>query len=129
MFPTTHPPNYNVISLPLLYPISDTSSIPPTTAPRPLQVYTRHSRTDIWPLVDSSHMVPSSMMPILSSLADLPIATRKGTSSSHNPHPIYNFLTYHYLSSPYSLLFPPFISTLSFVSLPKTVHEALSHPS
>ena len=40
------------------------------------------------------------------------------------PHPVYNFSTYHRFSSPYSA----FISTLSFVSLPKTVHEALSHP-
>ena len=45
--------------------------------------------------------------------------------SSRNPHPIYNFLTYHHLSSPY----PAFIYTLSYVSLPKTMHEALSHPS
>ena len=43
----------------------------------------------------------------------------------NNPHPIYNFLTYHCLSSPYSA----FISTLSSVSLPKNVNEALSHPS
>ena len=44
--------------------------------------------------------------------------------SSRNPYPIYNFLTYHCLSSPYSA----FISTLSSISLPKTVHEAHSHP-
>ena len=68
-------------------------------------------------------MTPSSMTPVLSSPADLPIAVRKGTRSSRNPHPIYNFLTYHRLSSPYFA----FISTLSSVSLPKTVHEALSH--
>ena len=61
---------------------------------------------------------------VLPSPADLPIAIRKGTCSSRNPHPINNFLTYHRLSSPYSA----FISTLSSVSLPKTVHEALSYP-
>ena len=38
-------------------------------------------------------------------------------------HLIYNFLTYHHLSSPYSA----FISTLSSVSLSKTMHEFLSH--
>ena len=32
-------------------------------------------------------------------------------------------MSYHRLSSPYSA----FISTLSFVSLPKTIHEVLSH--
>ena len=47
------------------------------------------------------------------------------TRSSRNPHPIYNFLTYHHLSSPYSA----FVSTLSSVSVPQTGHEALSHPS
>ena len=63
-------------------------------------------------------------MLILPSPADLPIAIRKSTRSSRNPHPIYNFLTHHRLSSPYST----FIFTLSSVSLPTTVHEALSHP-
>ena len=68
-------------------------------------------------------MAPSSTTPVLPSPADLPIVIRKGTRSSHNPHPIYNFLTYHLLSSLYSA----FVSTLSSVSVPKTVHEALSH--
>ena len=118
MFPTTHPPHSDVISLPLLYPVLDMSYVPPATPPRPLQVYT----TDTGPSSDSSSMTPSSTTPVLSSPADLPIAIRKGTRSSHNPHPIYNFLTYHCLSSPYCA----FISTLSSVSLPKTVHGALS---
>ena len=68
-------------------------------------------------------MVLSSPTPVLSSPANLPIAIRKGTHSSHNPHPIYNFLTYHRLSS-----YSAFIATLSFVFIPQTVHEALSHP-
>ena len=123
MFPTTHPPSSYVISLPLLYPVLDTSYVPPATSPRPLQVYTRRPRTDIEPPADSSPMAPSSTTPVLSSPADLPITVRKGTHSSRNPHPIYNFLTYQRLSSPYSA----FISTLSYVSLPKTLHEALSH--
>ena len=123
-FPTTHPSSSDVISQPLLYPIPVTSSVPSATLPRPLQVYTRCPRTDIGPLADSSPMTPSSTTSVLPSPVDLPIAVRKGTRSSHNPHLIYNFLTYHRLSSPYSV----FISTLSSVSLPKTVHEALSHP-
>ncbi|RVW97371.1 Retrovirus-related Pol polyprotein from transposon RE2 [Vitis vinifera] len=49
---------------------------------------------------------------------------RKGTRSTRNPHPIYNFLSYHRLSSPYSA----FVSAISSVSLPKSTHEALSHP-
>ena len=63
-------------------------------------------------------------MSVLSSLVDPPIPIRKGIHSSRNPHPIYNFMSYHRLSSPYSA----FISTLSYVSLPNTAHEALSHP-
>ena len=123
MFPITHPPNSDVISQPFLYPIPDTSPVPSVTPPRPLKVYTRHPRTDIEPLADSSPMAPSSTTPVLSSPADLHIVIRKGTCSSHNPHPIYNFLTYHHLSSPYSA----FVSTLSFVSVPKIVHKTLSH--
>ena len=123
MLPITLPPSSNVISLPLLYLVPDTSFVPLITPPRLLQVYTCHPRTDTGPLVDSSPMAPSSPTPVLSSPVDLPIVVRKGTRSSHNPHPIYNFLAYHRLSSPYY----DFISILSFVYLPKTMHEALSH--
>ncbi|XP_014490788.1 uncharacterized protein LOC106753484 [Vigna radiata var. radiata] len=53
-----------------------------------------------------------------------PIALRKGTRSTRNPHPIYNFLSYHRLSpSFYSLL-----SSVSFVVIPKNVKEALDLP-
>ena len=69
-------------------------------------------------------MTPSSMTPVLLSLVDLFIAIRKGTRSSCNSHPIYNFLTYHRLSSPYSA----FVSTLTFVYVPQTVHKVLAHP-
>ena len=124
MFPTTHPPRSHVIYLPLLYPVLDTLSVPLATPPRPLQVYTRYPRIDTGPFADSSLMAPFSTTPILSSPANLPIAIRKDTRSSYNPYPINNFLTYHRLSSPYFV----FISTLSFISLPQTVHEALSHP-
>ena len=108
----------------LLYPILDTSSAPLATSPRPLQVYTLRPLTNTRPPVNSSPIAPSSTTLVLSSPADLPIAVRKGTRSSRNPHPIYNFLTYHRLYSPYSA----FISTLSSISLPKTLHETLSHP-
>ena len=63
-------------------------------------------------------------MPVLPSLVDLPIAIWKGTYSSRNPHPIYNFLTYHRLSSSYFA----FVSTLSSIYVPQIVLEALSHP-
>ena len=55
---------------------------------------------------------------------DLPIAIQKGTRSTSNPHPIYNFLSFHHLSLPYFV----FVSTLSSVSTPKSTSETLSHP-
>ena len=125
MFPINHPPNYDVISLSLLYLVPDTSHLPSATPPRLLQVYTRRTYTNTRPPADSFPMAPSSTMPVLPSPTDLPIAIRKGTHSSRNLHPIYNFLTYHRLSSSYSV----FVSTLSSVSVPQTVHEALSHPN
>ena len=121
IYPINHPPNSDVISLPLLYLVPDTSPVPSATPPQPLQVYTRRPRTDIGPPADSSPMAPSSMTPVLSSPANLPIAIRKGTHSSRNPHPIYNFLTYHRLSSSYFA----FVSTLPSVYVPKTVHETI----
>ena len=36
MFPITHPPNSDAISLPLLYPVPDTPHVPPATPLRPL---------------------------------------------------------------------------------------------
>ena len=73
---------------------------------------------------DSSPMTPPSTTLVLPSTDDPLIFIRKGTRFSRNPHPIYTFQSYHRLSSPYSA----FISTLSYVSLPNIVHEALSHP-
>ena len=55
---------------------------------------------------------------------DLPIALRKGTRSTCNPYPIYNFLSYHRISPSHCA----FVSAISSVSIPKTVQEALSHP-
>ena len=123
MFPINHPSSSDVISPPLPYLGPDTSPIPPATPLRPLQVYTRCPLTDIGPPADSSSLAPFSMTPVLSSPIDLSISIWKGTRSSRNPHPIYNFLTYHHLSSPYVA----FVSTLSFVYVPQTMHEALSH--
>nr|CAN60149.1 hypothetical protein VITISV_016363 [Vitis vinifera] len=91
-----------VLPLPIVSP----SDVVP---PRSLQVY---------------HRRPPSPAPTLSSPDDLPITIRKGTRSTRSPHPIYNFLSYHRLSSPYSA----FVSAISSVSLPNSTHEALSHP-
>ncbi|RVX09716.1 Retrovirus-related Pol polyprotein from transposon TNT 1-94 [Vitis vinifera] len=115
-------PVSEVLPLPIVSP-------PNAVPPRPLQVYQRRPRVAApLPFVEA----PADSLPILStspSLAlpspdDLPIAIQKGTRSTRNPHPIYNFLSYHRLSSPYYA----FVSVISSVSLPKSTHEALSHP-
>ncbi|RVW71744.1 Retrovirus-related Pol polyprotein from transposon TNT 1-94 [Vitis vinifera] len=102
---------------------------PPDAVPScPLQVYHRRYRVAVPP---SLAAVPADSPPIPSASpalalppsADLPIALRKGNRSTRNPHPIYNFLSYHRLSSPYSA----FVSAISSVSLPKSTLEALSH--
>ena len=70
-------------------------------------------------------MPQSSLAPVPQSSDDLPIVIRIGTRSTSNPHPIYNFLSFHRLSLPYFV----FVSTLSSVSTPKSTSEALYHPS
>ena len=46
------------------------------------------------------------------------------TRSTRNPHPIYNFLSYHRMSPSYS----SFVFSLSSLNVPSNVHEALNHP-
>ncbi|RVW91983.1 Retrovirus-related Pol polyprotein from transposon TNT 1-94 [Vitis vinifera] len=115
-------PVSEVLPIPIVFP-------PDAMPPQPLQVYHRRPRV-VAPLpfpeapADSLPIPSASPAPALPSPNDLPIAVRKGTRSTRNPHPIYNFLSYHRLSSPYSA----FVSAISSVSLPKSTHEALSHP-
>ena len=96
---------------------------------RPLQVYHRRHRAcvplpsaeapaDSLPIPSAS---PTSALPLAN---NLPIALRKVNRSTSNPHPIYNFLSYYRLSSPYFA----FVSTISSIFLPKNTNEALSHP-
>ncbi|RVW25594.1 Retrovirus-related Pol polyprotein from transposon TNT 1-94 [Vitis vinifera] len=110
-------PVSEVLPIPIVSP-------PDAMPPRPLQVYHRRPRV-VAPLpfpeapADSLPIPSASPAPALPSPNDLPIAVRKGTRSTRNPHPIYNFLSYHRLSSPYSA----FVSAISSVSLPKSTHE------
>ena len=69
-------------------------------------------------------MDPSSSSSSLDSDHTWPIALRKGIRSTRNPHPIYNFLSYHRFSPPYF----SFVSSLSTIKVPKNVDEALGHP-
>ena len=116
-------PVTEVLPLPIISPpiFDDVSS-------RPLQVCHRRHRVVV-PLpsteapADSLPIPSASPTPALPLADNLPIALRKGNRSTRNPHPIYNFLSYHRLSSPYST----FVSTISSISLPKNTNETLSH--
>ena len=113
----------DVLSIPLVLPSSDFPSPPTDVVTQPLQVYTCRPRPPIGPLVESSSMPPSSSAPVPQPSDDLPIAIRKGTCSTSNPHLVYNFISFHCLSLPYFA----FVSTLSSVSTPNSTSEALSH--
>ena len=119
-----HPHVSDVLHVPLVLPPLDFPSPPTNAGTRPLQVYTRRPRPLTRSLVDSSSMPPSSPTSVPQPLDDLPIAIRKGTHSTCNPHLIYNFLSYYRLSLPYFA----FVSTLSSVSILTRTSEALSHP-
>ena len=117
-------------------PVTEVLPLPIISSPifddvpsRPLQVY-HHRHRSVVPLpsgeapADSLPIPSASPTPALPLADNLPIALRKGNRSTSNPHHIYNFLSYHRLSSPYSA----FVSAISSVSLPKNTNEALSHP-
>ena len=75
---------------------------------------------------DSSPTPPASPTLVLPQLEEPTpsIAIRKGIRSSRNPHPIYNFLSYHRLSPSYYV----FVSNLSTMPILKSVSEAQAHP-
>ena len=54
----------------------------------------------------------------------LEIAIRKGIRSTRNPSPHYTALSYHRLSQPFYTC----LSSISSVSIPKSVGDALAHP-
>ncbi|KAJ7955165.1 Retrovirus-related Pol polyprotein from transposon TNT 1-94 [Quillaja saponaria] len=91
-------PNDCISSAPLLDLLADTVDVP-----------------------DDSSSVPTPSR--ASDLASPPIL-RRGTRSTRNPYPIYTFLSYHRLSSPYYA----FVSSLSSISVPKSTSDALAHP-
>ena len=90
--------------------------VPPLTKPPITQIYTRRQH----PLVSSPQLAASTLDPVSSN--DFPIALRKGKRQCVRP--ISLFCSYNHLSS-HSC---SFIASLDSISLPNTVHEALSHP-
>nr|XP_033513914.1 uncharacterized protein C6orf132 homolog [Nicotiana tomentosiformis] len=115
-------------------PMPPPSPVPPTIAPAPPPSPVQPSRAP--PLLTyhrrphlASGPADSHPAPNLANTADLsplnqPIALRKGIRSTLNPNPYYVGLSYHRLSSSHCA----FVSSLSFVSIPKSTGEALSHP-
>ena len=92
-------------------------SVPPLTKPPITQVYSRRQN----PPVSSITLAVSTLDPVSSD--DRHITFRKG--KHQYVHPISSFCSYNHLSS-HSC---SFIASLDSISLPNTVHEALSHPS
>ena len=93
--------NHSLVIAPHL-PSPDFPSPPTDVVTRTLQVYSRCPCPPIGPFVESSFMQSSSPAPVLQPYDDLPIAIWKGTHSTSNPYPVYNFLRFHRLSLPYS---------------------------
>ena len=108
-----HPHVSDVLHVFLVLPHLDFPSPPMNVVTRPLQVYTLHPRPSTRPFADSSSMPPSSPALVPQPPDDLPIAIRKGTRSTCNPHSVYNFLSYHRLSLPYFALFSSCLLSLS----------------
>jgi len=115
----------NQVHIPVVFNTPVVPSVPKDFShPPPLQVYNHH-QTSHFPFDDSLLVsaLPPPPAPIVK--LDLPIATRKGICYTRNPSPYYTTLSYHRLSQP----FYTFLSSISFVSIPKTVGDVLSHPS
>jgi len=113
--------------------VSLSPSHPTEVVPPPLLTYEHRTQKVGSTVPEASHhdshsssINPQVMdpAPSHSSDSDWPIAIQKGTRSTRNPHPIYNFLSYHRLSPSYS----SFVFSLSSHFVPSNTHEALSHP-
>jgi len=101
---------------------------PSVSVPPPFQVYSRRHRPQ-QPASDSPqgltivsplNLTTESLFPP----SDLPIAFRKGICSTRNHSPHYIALSYHRLSSPFYVC----LSSISSVTIPKSVRDALAHP-
>jgi len=104
-------------------------SCPPSvSSPSQLQVYSRRHRSQ-QSLCDSTQ-VSTSLFPLAPTTksdlppSDPPIALQKGIRSTCNPSPHYVALSYHRLSSPFYTC----LSSISFVTIPKFICDALVHP-
>nr|XP_009793394.1 PREDICTED: uncharacterized protein LOC104240273 [Nicotiana sylvestris] len=114
------PPSIAPVPSPIC-PVPPHNPIQPSAAP-PLLTYHRrpHPTSSLGDSRPTSDSAPTADL----SPHSQPIALRKGVRSTLNPNPHYVGLSYHRLSSPHYA----FISSLSTVSIPKSICETLSHP-
>jgi len=100
------------------------SNVPTESPPSPpLKVYSRRQTSQRPP--SDSPLVPHIPPPPAPTVEpDLPVAIRKGIRSTRNPAPHYTALSYHRLSQPFYAC----LSSISSVSIPKSVGDALAHP-
>jgi len=106
----------NQVNIPLVVPSAPNDSpLPPTL----------HSRcqTSHRPSADSIPVPTPHPPPAPTVEPDLPIAIRKGIRFTRNPSPHYTVLSYHRLSQPFYTC----LSSISSVSIPKFVGDALAH--
>jgi len=114
----------NEVNIPLVLPSAPNNSpLPPT-----LQGYSRRHMSHR-PLEDSipvptPHPPPAPTVEPPTVEPDLPITICKGIPSTRNPSPHYTALSYHRLSQPFYTC----LSSVSSVSIPKFVGDALAHP-
>jgi len=100
---------------------------PSVSVPPSLQVYSRRHCPQ--KPVSDSPQVPTTVSPPDPTTespfppSDLPIALRKGICFTGNPSPHYIALSYHRLSSPFYVC----LSSISSVTIPKSVRDALAH--
>jgi len=100
------------------------SNVPTESPPSPpLRVYSRR-QTSQRPPSDSPLMSDLLPPPAPTVEPDLPIVIRKGIRSTRNPSPHYTALSYHRLSQPFYTC----LSSISSVSIPKSVGDVLAHP-
>lgn len=99
----------------LQIPRLDPPIVPPSPAPEPLAS----------PAPVPTPPVSSDLLsPPADSDLDPPIALRKGRRSCYTDHPLHKFINYSRLSPSHRT----FVSSLSSLSIPNTIAEAIAHP-
>ena len=125
-FPAASPPssqgeNDDILIYHVTYQSPDPTPAAPTLPPPHPPIHQVYSRRRDPPPTGLDPISSSALDPPTDDL-DLPIALRKGKRQC--TYPISSFVSYGHLSSSSR----SFVASLDSVTLPKTVHDALSHP-